>query len=105
MSVRRTREGIQLAAMVLVILIAGSCASVPKTTGGACRIAGPLTLAPRKLGRLRLGLPKSAVDRIMGTPTYSPTAGQYYYPTGGDCRSMTRQAECSFPAVSWPTTA
>ena len=74
-----------LASCALVFLVGSACASLPRVTDGYCRIAGPLDLAPRKLGRLKKGMPKSEVDRLLGEPTYSPTEGQYYYPTGGEC--------------------
>jgi hypothetical protein len=73
-----------VATLVLAMMCA-SCQSLPDTSPGDCLIEGPLHLAPRKLNQLQLGLSKSSVDRIMGAPAYSPTAGQYYYPTGGEC--------------------
>ena len=44
-----------------------------------------MELAPRALGRLSKGMPKDEVDRILGPPIFSPTAGQFYYNTGGEC--------------------
>jgi hypothetical protein len=75
--------------VALVISMAcGSCRSLPERAApaaGECVIDGPPRLAPRHLAQLRLGLPKSAVDRLMGPPAQSPTPAEYYYFTGGQC--------------------
>ena len=31
------------------------------------------------VGHLRLGMPRTEVERLLGQPTYSPIDGQYYY--------------------------
>ena len=66
-------------------------------SAGVCLIEGPLHLVPRQLDQLHLGLSKSAVDRIMGAPSQSPMAGQYYYPTGGQCPLGAPAAQLSAP--------
>lgn len=71
--------------LALLSLLNTACASGISATSGDCRIDGPLDLAPPRLGRLHHGMTKRQVDRIIGAPTYSPTAGQFYYPAGGDC--------------------
>lgn len=77
-----------VAAFVLAMACA-SCRSLPDASSDAapseCLIEAPLHLAPRQLDQLRLGLPKSSVDRIMGPPTQSPAPSEYYYLTGGQC--------------------
>lgn len=72
-------------ATFVLAMVCASCQPLPDASPGDCLIEGPLHLAPRKLNQLHLGLSKSSVDRIMGAPTQSPMAGQYYYPTGGQC--------------------
>ena len=75
----------------LVLLLTWSCRgrinplAVPDPLQTGCRIDGPVGLAPSNLGLLRIGMPKRDVDRLLGPPVFSPTAGQYYYNTGGDC--------------------
>lgn len=50
-----------------------------------CSIQGPAALMPEEVGRIHLGMSKASLEALMGEPAYSPTAGQYYFSTGGKC--------------------
>ena len=87
--------------LILLALVCASCRSLPDSSSDAtpseCLIEAPLHLAPRQLDQLRIGLPKSSVDRIMGPPTQSPAPGEYYYLTGGQCPLGNSARELSAP--------
>ncbi len=74
---------------VLAILQLSGCrtaAGKPHASGaGACAVDGPEQQRPAILRQLRVGMPRSAVEGLLGPPTYSPFERQYYYVIGGDC--------------------
>lgn len=56
-----------------------------RTEAPGCTLDGPASLLPPAVTQLRLGMGKDALERLLGPADYSPTEGQYYFSTGGDC--------------------
>jgi hypothetical protein len=40
---------------------------------------------PEKVKRIHLGMPKAALEVVLGEADYSPVDGQFYFSTGGEC--------------------
>lgn len=70
-----------LCAMFAMCVVA--CAEQPGFS--ECRIEGPAHLAPENIRRVHLGMSKDELEHVLGPADYSPTEGQYYFSTGGDC--------------------
>jgi len=51
----------------------------------ACRINGPQALMPDAVRQVRTGMSLNELELLLGPASYSPSAGQYYFSTGGDC--------------------
>ena len=59
------------------------------------------TLAlPEKLKQIHLRMSKAQLEAVLGEADYSPTDGQYYFSTGGDCplEDTDREAPCGVVA-------
>jgi hypothetical protein len=57
----------------------------PSTAGRLCEVDGPGELLPPTFARIRLGMSRLEVERVLGPPDYSPSPGQFYFSTGGNC--------------------
>lgn len=80
----KTVKIVSVAALVFTAALLSACnvESPPER----CRIEGPNHLIPSGVRVLRLGMTKDKVESILSeTVAYSPTEGQYYYSTGGEC--------------------
>ena len=80
----------------VVALVGCKDARGPRTS--FCEITSPNDRAPETLLRIHRDQRKAEVDAILGAPDYSPTEGQYYHSTGGDCELVEadRQAPCGY---------
>lgn len=56
-----------------------------RTDAPGCAILGPEELLPEKVRQVRLGMTKVELENLLGQADYSPTEGQFYFSTGGDC--------------------
>jgi hypothetical protein len=86
------------AAFGFAVLLGGLCWAGCGHGGRAagCDVNGPAQLMPASVKRVRLGMSKAEVERILGKADYSPIDGQYYYSTGGECplEDANRNAPC-----------
>lgn len=75
---------VSAAALALAAFLLSGCNMEPPPE--RCRIEGPNHLIPGGVRVLRLGMTRDKVESILSEPVaYSPSEGQYYYSTGGDC--------------------
>jgi hypothetical protein len=79
-------------------LCSAGCRHVAGNTG--CEVNGPAHLVPATVKRVRLGMSKPELERILGEVNYSPIEGQYYFSTGGECplEGANRNAPCGVVA-------
>lgn len=62
-----------------------------------CESNGPSKLRPPSYDAIRIGMTRERVQRILGSPDYSPVEGLDYYSTGGDCEiEPGRSTSCGF---------
>ena len=76
-----------------------SCWADERSSKPICEIRSPETEPPVSITLIDDQMPYGDVIAILGEPDYSPTEGQYYYTTGGDCSLPTsggRYALCGF---------
>ena len=87
----------RLTTLAAFAVLAG-CESVGGPAMPFCEITSPNDSVPESIHRIHQGQPKAEVDAILGTPDYSPTEGQYYHSTGGDCELVDadRRAACGY---------
>jgi len=50
-----------------------------------CAIEGPEQRVPPEVWQIHLGMSKAELSGLLGEEDYSPTDGQYYFSTGGEC--------------------
>lgn len=62
-----------------------------------CDIDGPAALEPAIFHRLKLGMPRSEAEALLGTPSYSPSPEQFYHSTGSGCRVETEDRVFEVP--------
>ena len=84
--------------MFATVAVLAGCESVVSTSPAFCEITSPNDPVPETFQRIHGGQRKSEIDAILGTPDYSPTEGQYYHSTGGDCELVDadRRAPCGY---------
>ena len=85
----------------LLALLATMLAGCQTNTGApGCTVDGPSPLMPEVVRQVRLGMSKDALEHVLGHADYSPTEGQYYFSTGGDCpvEDSGRQSSCGVVA-------
>jgi hypothetical protein len=71
-----------------------------KRTTAGCSIEGPQHPVPEQVNRIHLGMSKAELEGVLGEADYSPTDGQFYFSTGGDCplENADRLAPCGVVA-------
>ena len=81
----------------VVALVAG-CVTAGGPGVSFCEVTSPHDPVPESIQRILRGQRKSEVEAIIGAPDYSPTEGQYYHSTGGDCELVDadRRAPCGY---------
>jgi len=81
----------------MVVWLVGCTA---KTSTVGCGIASPEHLLPERVKRIHLGMSKAELEGVLGEADYSPTDGQFYFSTGGDCQleGADRLAPCGVVA-------
>jgi hypothetical protein len=86
------------AMLTLLALCFAGCHANTKPVG--CSIEGPAHLIPEKVRRIQLGMSKAALEHLLGEADYSPSEGQFYFSTGGDCplEDTDRLAACGIVA-------
>lgn len=78
-------------------LLLGGGSGAISATQPFCEIHGPTDRAPPTIHRLRAGMSRADVQKILGEPDYSPARGQYYFATGGGCElEPGRIAPCGY---------
>jgi hypothetical protein len=82
---------------LLAVCFAGCQA---ETNAVGCTIEGPNHLIPEKVRHVQLGMSKGELESVLGEADYSPTEGQFYFSTGGDCplEGSDRPAACGVVA-------
>ena len=82
----------------VVILTACSCSNDSESTNRVhCSISSNDNPLPTTYDQVVLGMAYDEVAGLLGEPDYSPTDGQYYHATGGDCRIEGRpDAPCGY---------
>ena len=72
----------------------------PRGGTAGCSVNGPAQLLPASVKRVRLGMSKVELERLLGEANYSPIEGQYYFSTGGECplEEANRTAPCGVVA-------
>jgi hypothetical protein len=95
---QRALEMLRAAGIGIAVIVGGLCwAGCGNGAGNArCDVNGPAQLMPASVKRVRLGMSKAEVERILGKADYSPIEGQYYFSTGGECplEDANRKAPC-----------
>lgn len=69
---------------VLGALLSLSGCNVPTGAAG-CRVDAASEHLPAVMPTLRLGMTRAQLEQRMGAADYSPSAGVFYFSTGGDC--------------------
>ena len=69
---------------VLTLTLA-SCRADPRSSESFCKITSPGVEPPDSISLIYDQMPYVDTVSILGELGYSPTEGQYYYATGGDC--------------------
>jgi hypothetical protein len=86
----------------LTVLAGAFCSAGCRHAAGSagCEMNGPARLVPAAVKRIRLGMSKRELERLLGEADYSPIEGQYYYSTGGECplEGANRNAPCGVVA-------
>lgn len=86
------------APIALVAVCITACTAQPPSAG--CTIQGPQERVPEQVQRVRLGMTRAELEALLGPADYSPTEGQFYFSTGGDCplEGSDRLASCGVVA-------
>lgn len=72
--------GIIMPALLAVLTACGTTTHQP-----LCDMQGPVELIPAQVKQVRPGMAQSELENVLGQADYSPTAGVFYFSTGGDC--------------------
>lgn len=86
--------------ILLVIAALGTTACQSATPLPSCPTEGSQPTRPPQVDRIHSGMALAEIVAVLGEPSYSPSAGQYYFSTGGDCRlgDSGRTAPCGLVA-------
>lgn len=85
-------------ALMMASLLAAGCQA--NTGAERCWIHGPEQLMPAAAKRVQPGMSMAELERLLGVADYSPSEGQFYFSTGGDCPldAGERTASCGLVA-------
>lgn len=72
-----------MAVPILLTAILAACGNHPAAR--SCNLNAPEALAPPAALQVRTGMSLNELELLLGPASYSPSAGQYYFSTGGDC--------------------
>src|SRR5690606_3628619 len=70
-------------ALMMASLRAAGCQA--NTGAERCWIHGPEQLMLAAAKRVQPGMSMAELERLLGVADYSPSEGQFYFSTGGDC--------------------